>query len=476
MDSECAGGLVCANGPDIAPTGCAQPCVRDNDCVSVPGAGACVLDRPTGATPRWVCGSTTGRQTQQGDTCTRDGDCASNVCIDRVCRAACGANADCLVPGMTCATLPAAPSLHVCGADPVTGTTVEYFTMINDSVSVDHGQPSVFWLAPDAVSFAIVAQEVGGTELLASVPILQAPDATYWINGNTWSILREQPIREILAHAAVNSVLAPSSDTLRVLPGRYNVQTALFNDRSAMTNVTDHAFLSRLLVKRAPGGMLPASGNLNLRLWFVGISGINASNAASNARLQGAIAAMRSAYAQVGITVQVAGYQDITGADATRLTVIDSEAEMRDLFAHSTPDAPNINMFFVQGISASAGLEGAIGVAGDIVGPVTLAGTVSSGVVVGWSTTGPGSNMLGQVMAHEAGHYLGLWHVQESQAPCTATGQTMCSFWGGADPISDTPSGSAGSGYLMFWSTADGSNRTISRGQGVVMRSNPLIQ
>jgi hypothetical protein len=98
-------------------------------------------------------------------------------------------------------------------------------------------------------------------------------------------------------------------------------------------------------------------------------------------------------------------------------------------------------------------------------------------VVVGWNSTqvGGGLDLLAQTMAHEAGHYLGLWHVQESQPPCSSLSQTGCSAFGSVDPITDTPTGNAGTSYLMFWQT-DGSNTTVSRGEGIVMRSSVLVQ
>jgi len=129
----------------------------------------------------------------------------------------------------------------------------------------------------------------------------------------------------------------------------------------------------------------------------------------------------------------------------------------------------------VRGIATNAGLENAIGIAGGINGPPGIQGTVSSGVVASWDNSSGRTDLLGQVLAHECGHYLGLWHVRERAAPCTALGQMDCSIFGGVDNITDTPTGATATQYLMYWTT-DGTNNRVSAGQGLMMRLNPMVR
>ena len=130
----------------------------------------------------------------------------------------------------------------------------------------------------------------------------------------------------------------------------------------------------------------------------------------------------------------------------------------------------------MQSIADTAGLEGAVGVAGAIDGPPGIQGTVQSGVVAGWSSTLAGANdILGQVLAHECGHFLGLWHTRENLPACTTAGQMMCSIWGGVDNVTDTPAGPTAANYLMYWST-DGRNTALSAGEALMMRLNPLVR
>lgn len=67
--------------------------------------------------------------------------------------------------------------------------------------------------------------------------------------------------------------------------------------------------------------------------------------------------------------------------------------------------------------------------------------------------------------AHEAGHFLGLFHSTENM---------LAGLLGMKhDPISDTPNDDANN--IMFNNPAQGTDHYLSPMQGVVMRSNPLV-
>jgi hypothetical protein len=63
--------------------------------------------------------------------------------------------------------------------------------------------------------------------------------------------------------------------------------------------------------------------------------------------------------------------------------------------------------------------------------------------------------VLAHVMAHEGGHWLGLFHTSE--------------ITGTLDQMPDTPEGQAGNTYLMY--PAVGGGTTISSGQAAVLRN-----
>lgn len=145
---------------------------------------------------------------------------------------------------------------------------------------------------------------------------------------------------------------------------------------------------------------------------------------------------------------------------------------------------------------------GVLGVSGGIPGPATLLGTRQSGVAVFIETHRLTSNtgqllthdellLLGETMSHEAGHFLGLWHVVEAFGD---TGEV-----GSRDPLRDTPacgiwndwnqdgflsvlecSGfgpyDSGGRNMMFWSGMVGfAQGQITAEQGWILRLNPLV-
>ncbi len=468
-DEQCTSG-VCVDSPGLSHE-CGQRCRRNADCVPLGATFNCALDRAGGG--RWVCGEVQNAGEDPGGECSVDADCFSNVCYDGRCHGACAADADCN-PGWRCTpfSLTGGRATY-CGHAPITGVTVEPYTLYEGASTVDRGTAEArLFVPPDAVSITWTTQDLDGSDVFAAVSHVAAPDASSLVDLRTWTMLRDQPIRTVPARYQFNSATLPARDGQRVLPGAYASSHLLFNPMGV--DVTSRRVRTTALVKRAPGGRLDA-GAVLLRLWFVGTRTVNAASAPTNTRLTAAVDEMRRIYAAAGVGVTVLGYVDATAADAARYGVIDSPQELRELFTRTggNPD-PVLNLMFVRGISSTAGLENAVGVAGAIDGPAGANGTVASGVVVGWETTQGRTDILGQVMAHECGHYLGLWHPVEQLAGCTTSGQMGCSPFGGVDPIGDTPTDATASRNLMFWQAQGGT--ALSAGQGYVMRAHALVR
>lgn len=469
-DDQCVTGL-CVNDPNLDHV-CGQPCRRDEECFPLGASFNCALDHSGGG--RWACGEVMRSSEDPGNECASDTECFSNACVEGRCHSACATISDC-VPGWTCTpfALTGGRSTY-CGHAPITGITAERYTLFENVTDVDRSaEPGRLIVPPDAVSITWTTQDLGGNTLFAAVSRVQAPDAALLVDLRTWSSLRDQSIRTIPSRYQINSATLPSRNMQTVEPGAYTSSHALLNDR--MTAVEMRGMRATALVKRAPGGVM-TRGNLLVRAWFVGTRGVSGTTATTNARFNAALAEMRAIYATQGVSIGVVGTLDITGADATRYSIIDSQQELHELFAltGATNTDPVLNLMFVRGISSSAGLENAVGIAGAINGPAGVNGTLASGVVVGWETTVGRTDIMGQVMAHECGHYLGLWHPVESQAGCTTAAQTMCSPFGGVDAITDTPTGATAASNLMYWQAQGG--RTLSAGQGTVMRAHALVR
>jgi hypothetical protein len=473
-DEDCASG-VCVQSPGLAQV-CSVACRRDGECGTPDTGVACAVDHAPGAV-RLVCALVASAVAYPTEPCQAHEECTTNLCVDALCRNACDRDADCAA-GWRCGDTPVDGAVvRACRADPITGPVVETYTLFDGERGVGMRTDEIPVMAPpDVVSLAFTVQDVGGTSLAASVTFLSAPDQAHWIDSRTWTVVRDQPVREIFGIPEINTALVPSSNTLAVLSGRYMVASTLQNRRD-VTMETTGRMRTTVRIKRAPGGLFER-GTLHVRVHFVGLDGLDAESAASNERLRAGLESVADILAQADVTLVVDGYADVPPPDAARYAVIDSRAELDELLTHSTGSQGDVvNLFYVRGIAASEGLENAIGVAGDIVGPPGIHGTTNSGVVIGWETTlnVAGVDVVGRTTAHEISHYLGLWHVRERLAPCTMAGETNCGLFGAVDPITDTPTDDTAVTYLMNWFT-NGTNRRLSPGQSRVLRASPLVR
>lgn len=214
-------------------------------------------------------------------------------------------------------------------------------------------------------------------------------------------------------------------------------------------------------VKRAAAG-LPDSGVLDLNLHFSGAQGLTAESAQTDASFQGWLESMRAIYQQVGIALGEITYRDVDPAYQVIETLDGVDSDLQAMFSESDADSDAANLFFVDELSADAlgGFGVILGIAGGIPGPIAQ-GSWRSGVAIAIKPIPGAPAGVDTTMAHEMGHYLGLFHTSEQ------------AFFGPQlhDPLPDTPDNDAS--YLMF---NTGSGDKLSEWQGRVMRSNPWVR
>lgn len=286
----------------------------------------------------------------------------------------------------------------------------------------------------------------------------------------------------------------------------YNIQTGRYSFQVRNNDFVERTIIVKAILKH---GVNPSGGTLNVNLVFCGVPGLSASNAllgetpASQKFLIGFNEFKRILRDAAHIEIATPTLLDCSPESAKFTTVfsgVDSnrngQSDELDLLfglhrqeeqiglSFNLPDSA-LTFYFIPTIEPglfepSGGTI--LGVSGGIPGPAFTPGTRHSGVAV--STLGAPAILpddlargLGRTMAHEAAHFLGLFHTTESD--------------GLYDPLSDTPECPKGNDVdvngleasecinfdgqnLMFWD-GNSSGAQLTDGQRLVLHRNPLI-
>lgn len=299
-----------------------------------------------------------------------------------------------------------------------------------------------------AVSFTLQLTSEVATDWPLLRSLSGATATLYDINNESDSPLRVTP------EVAVMTAMVPNAPQITLDNGGW------YKFSSLSATVTEGSFVpssapvhAKMVYKFGPGGKMDR-GTLNVRFVILPMAGsscrsLNASNAPTV--LSAAVETMRTIYAQADIELGQVEYVDLNRPDLARIDGWD-ETAMGRLFETSTQFADGfLNFFLVQSLE----MDGLLGVSGGIPGPM-FPGTVHSGVVIDWCTEWYlKAAGIGRVAAHEAGHYLGLFHTIEED--------------GSTDLLDDTARDN-----FMYW--ADEEKTYLSPGQSFVMRNHPLVR
>lgn len=178
-----------------------------------------------------------------------------------------------------------------------------------------------------------------------------------------------------------------------------------------------------LLQEAAPGT------RIDVNVYLVGLD-TTPEQARESENLQEVFATVSAIYAQSGVELGEIRYFTLDEAADQRFGVLRSQDDATALLKLTTSPGPtadealSLNVVFTRAFALREG-QGVLGMSMGLPGPAGLHGTVASGVLFtaefigqefrdGGGTVVEGNAYTGAVMAHEIGHYLGLFHTSET--------------------------------------------------------------
>lgn len=328
------------------------------------------------------------------------------------------------------------------------------------TTDADGGVEVPFDVPDDAVSTLVTCGPYG-YDVLATADLITDPDGKVLFDDED----PEATAMRVNVEDDLLPILLPVSPDLDLRAGAHAL--TLYVDSESPVTVS-----CGLLHRIQP---VADETTVDVKLVFVGVDGVvenlNGQNAKTVPELDAALDEVKKLWAKAGITLGEVLYEDFSG-DVDTYTEIDSDKEFGDLLRTvEIPGDRRITYFFVQGITADDGAT-ILGLAAGPPGAAATGATSKSGVVVtvaAWDEADP-AGFLGRLMAHEGGHFLGLYHPTEKDGsghdPLADTPE--CADGNGDGTVSTSECGSNGADNLMWWAASE-SAVDMSADQGWVM-------
>ena len=419
-------------------------------------------------------------------SCQRDSDC-----VEEVCARASGADGDSRV-ALACA--PAGTDAPRCetptdcshGLCLASGRCAEPCVTADDCAAPDASRCMTSWLRDGAGEFergavcapqATVAWWARSTVRdVRALSLLASPEGSHHV-----LVPRCQPsLRPVSLHADGEVVYDPAALAPQAAPPA-NAFYAPFPGPLAILLPNNDRYLAwdrahEVTLQEASDvdvfTFAPSGGDtLDLDVYLVGV-------ALEEPALATALSELDERLRTVGLQLGDVRRHWIGGELGSRLAVLDGDRgrlpELGELFSLSAGALPGVPVFLVRHIDFF------LAIGGGVPGPMAVPGTSASGIAIGADDAG---DALGAVLAHELGHFLGLFHLIE---PDGSTRENLsdtprCDLMADSDAdgvLTAAECDGLGAQNLMFWSLrASGSPPgQLSAGQGAVARTAPILR
>lgn len=292
----------------------------------------------------------------------------------------------------------------------------------------------------------------------------------------------------LIASPATGAALFPNASGVAVSGGPWHFSGCGFvwkqQGNNYSTQPLPNALINAWLLARVrTSGEVPSQARLKVRLWFAGAA-LSAAKSFDDSRaiamLATAVTALNSADIELAVIDRIDAPKGFADINLPEGLTTDHSSNADGLFAAAAKIGGSavMDVFVVDSLSgASEGGQQVRGWAGGTPGPVATPGSVRGGVVIALGEFEDGAT-AGRQLAHELGHYLGLFN--------------STSHDGGSDPLDSTPicpsSADADSNGLltaaecathdgknvMFW-WPDATAATFTAEQARILRGNPML-
>lgn len=390
----------CADYPTKAKAG---GCLRDADCDTA--GDRCRLaeaDTPDDDDEVYLtCGTDRGGG-EDGDVCVIGADCASGLClIAGTCAVPC-AGADECGDDARCDAAYFRVSTTANGR----GFACIRKVKVGAGIAMDVAGRSDFFAKPPATSH-IDVPSVDDHGLAIVVPACGIGFKT------TALVTKDDP--EIALFSATNLGIAePPVNPL----DPSNVPLALLLPSGSEGTLSDSGYTLSVLATKAGGGEVvsltgaPTGNVFDLDLFYVGGRGWAREGDRGPPDVEAALTIVADRFAEAGLVLGEVRQHDVVGALQDRFSTIERADDGRFVSAmrlfqlSAGTKQPSIAVFFVKFMDSSLGLSGGTP------GPAGMSGTPTSGVVLAVDLI-PQASGVGPALAHELGHYMGLFHTTE---------------------------------------------------------------